>query len=194
VDSAWYTRPELPDLRGVGLIALDTETKDDRLNAGLGAGWPVRQGHVCGPSVAWRNGSGVEARYFPIRHPDTQNFDPDQVYRWLRDHIVAGVRFVTQNGLYDWGWIRTESGILMPPGVFVVLEAEGFAMPYAMVNDRALEDFRTQVAVGVKRPQLARDAFAPSPAGAFDAALPPELSVRDAWSRRVVGRFGASGS
>jgi DNA polymerase I-like protein with 3'-5' exonuclease and polymerase domains len=25
------------------------------------------------------------------------------------------VRFVTQNGLYDWGWLRTEAGIKMPP-------------------------------------------------------------------------------
>jgi hypothetical protein len=46
---------------------------------------------------------------------------------------------------------------------------------YAMINDRSLEDFRTQLAVGVKRPQLARDAFTPQPAGAFDA-MPPELS------------------
>jgi DNA polymerase I-like protein with 3'-5' exonuclease and polymerase domains len=114
--SDWHRPAELPDLRGVGLIALDTETKDDRLNAGLGSGWPVRQGHVCGLSVAWRDESGVQARYFPLRHPDTQNFDPEQVYQWLRDHIAARVRFITQNGLYDWGWLRAEAGIAMPPG------------------------------------------------------------------------------
>ena len=39
---------------------------------------------------------------------------------------------------------------------------------YAMINDRSLEDFRTQLAVGVKRPQLARDAFTPQPAGASE--------------------------
>ena len=33
-----------------------------------------------------------------------------------RDHVAAGVRFVTQNGLYDWGWLRAEAGIHMPPG------------------------------------------------------------------------------
>jgi hypothetical protein len=44
-----------------------------------------------------------------------------------------------------------------------------------MINAKAQEDFRTQLAVGVKRPQLARDAFTPSPPGAFDA-LPEELS------------------
>ena len=25
------------------------------------------------------------------------------------------MRIVTQNGLYDWGWLRTEAGIKMPP-------------------------------------------------------------------------------
>ena len=25
------------------------------------------------------------------------------------------MRIVTQNGLYDWGWLRAEAGILMPP-------------------------------------------------------------------------------
>jgi hypothetical protein len=44
-----------------------------------------------------------------------------------------------------------------------------------MINAKAQEDFRTQLAVGVKRPQLARDAFTPSPPGAFDA-LREELS------------------
>src|SRR5262249_11415250 len=34
---------------------------------------------------------------------------------WLRDLIASDVRFVTQNGLYDWGWLRTEAGIKMPP-------------------------------------------------------------------------------
>jgi hypothetical protein len=44
-----------------------------------------------------------------------------------------------------------------------------------MVNDRALQDFKTQVAIGVSKPQLQCGAFAPSPAGAFDQ-MPPELS------------------
>jgi hypothetical protein len=47
-----------------------------------------------------------------------------------------------------------------------------------MINDRSLRDWKTQVALGVPRPRLAPDAFAPSPQGAFDAALLPELSER----------------
>ena len=53
--------------------------------------------------------------YFPLRHPDTDNFDPATVARWLKDHIAAGVNFITQNGLYDWGWLRADLGIAMPP-------------------------------------------------------------------------------
>ena len=54
--------------------------------------------------------------YFPIRHPDTKTSIPAQIYAWLRDHVAADVRIVTQNGLYDWGWLRAEAGIRMPPG------------------------------------------------------------------------------
>src|SRR5262249_10533122 len=47
--------------------------------------------------------------------PDTQNFAPEQAYAWLRDHVASDLRIVTQNGLYDWGWLRAEAGIRMPP-------------------------------------------------------------------------------
>jgi Mesyanzhinovviridae DNA polymerase len=114
--SAWQPPRELPDLRRAGIIALDTETKDDALAADRGSGWAARQGYVCGVSVAYRAEADVRALYIPIRHPDTQNFDPAQIYAWLKDHIAADPRFVTQNGLYDWGWLRTEADIRMPAG------------------------------------------------------------------------------
>jgi DNA polymerase I-like protein with 3'-5' exonuclease and polymerase domains len=107
----WQPLAELPDLRRVGTIALDTETKDDRLNAGMGSGWPFGAGYICGISVAYREG----AHYFPLRHPDSNNFDPVLLYQWLRDLIASDVRIVTQNGLYDWGWLRAEADIRMPP-------------------------------------------------------------------------------
>ena len=82
----------LPDLRRVGVIALDAETKDEGLLANRGPAWPWRGGYICGVSVAWHDDSGIRATYFPIRHPDTANFDPEQVYQWVRDHIAAGRR------------------------------------------------------------------------------------------------------
>ena len=112
----WQPLTTLPDLRRVGIIALDSETRDDRLRVDMGSGWPFRSGHLCGISVAYRAEGEVRGHYFSLRHPDTQNFPPEQVYQWVRDHIAAKVRFVTQNGLYDWGWLRAEAGIHIPPG------------------------------------------------------------------------------
>ena len=113
--SIWTAPTELPDLRRAGEVAIDTETKDAGLQAQRGSSWPWGDGHVCGISVAYHAESEIRAPYFPLRHPDTDNFDPATVTRWLKDHITAGVRFVTQNGLYDWGWLRADLGITVPP-------------------------------------------------------------------------------
>jgi DNA polymerase I-like protein with 3'-5' exonuclease and polymerase domains len=102
-------------LRRVGIIALDLETHDRRLNAKMGSGWPFVDGHICGVSIAYRAGSEIRAHYFPLRHPDSDNFDPARLYQWLRNLIASDVRIVTQNGGYDWGWLRTEANIRMPP-------------------------------------------------------------------------------
>jgi DNA polymerase I-like protein with 3'-5' exonuclease and polymerase domains len=115
VATDWKPPAELPDLRRVGTVALDLETHDDGLAAKRGSSWPWGGGHICGISVAWCEGESIRSHYFSIRHPETSNFDREQVFRWLKDLITSDVRFVTQNGLYDWGWLRAESGILMPP-------------------------------------------------------------------------------
>lgn len=88
----WQVPAELPDLRRAAIIALDTETKDEGLIANRGSGWPFGDGYVCGVSVAYRAGGEIRAHYFPLRHPDSQNFDREQVFRWLRDHVDSGVR------------------------------------------------------------------------------------------------------
>ncbi len=111
----WQNPRELPDLRRGGTVALDTEENDEGLRGGRGSGWPWHGGHVCGISLARREGGENRAIYIPMRHRNSVNFDPAQVYRWLKDHIAAGVCFVTMNGLYDWGWLRTDGGVLMPP-------------------------------------------------------------------------------
>ena len=46
----WQTPRELPDLRRVGIVALDTETRDAGLRADRGSSWPWRDGYVCGIS------------------------------------------------------------------------------------------------------------------------------------------------
>jgi DNA polymerase I-like protein with 3'-5' exonuclease and polymerase domains len=65
--------------------------------------------------VAYREAGDIRAHYFPLRHPDSQNFEPGQVFQWLRDLVASDVRIITQNGLYDWGWLRAEAEIKMPP-------------------------------------------------------------------------------
>ena len=82
--SGWQISKALPDLRRVGIIALDTETNDEGLRADRGSAWPWRGGHVCGISVAYRADGDIRAHYFPLRHPDTDNFDPRQVFAWLQ--------------------------------------------------------------------------------------------------------------
>jgi hypothetical protein len=113
--SDWQPLSELPDLRRAGTIALDTETKDNGLLAERGSGWPFNDGYVCGISIAYRIESNVCAHYFPLNHPDSKNFDREQLIHWLQDLIAADVHIVTQNGLYDWGWLRADFGIRMPP-------------------------------------------------------------------------------
>jgi hypothetical protein len=55
----------------------------DGLLADLGPAWPWHRGYVCGVSVAYCADGGIRAHYFPLRHPDTNNFDRAQVFAWL---------------------------------------------------------------------------------------------------------------
>jgi DNA polymerase I-like protein with 3'-5' exonuclease and polymerase domains len=119
MSSEWCAPAELPDLRHAGIIGLDTETKDDGLRLKRGPGWPWRGGYIIGISIAWRDESGIRATYIPLQHPDSQNFDREQVIRWLRDLITAKVRIITKNGLYDWGWLWADLGIEMPAAEYL---------------------------------------------------------------------------
>jgi hypothetical protein len=111
----WRPPSELPDLRRVSIIALDTEENDEGLRTERGSAWPWRGGYICGISVAWREESDIRAQYIPLRHPDSQNFPRENVAQWLRDIFASDVRIVTQNGLYDYGWLRAEFDLHMPP-------------------------------------------------------------------------------
>jgi hypothetical protein len=112
--SGWQPPSELPDLRRINIIALDTENNDEGLRAERGSGWPWHGGYVCGVSVAWREEGNIRGSYVPLRHPDSENFECENVSRWLKDLIASDVRIITQNGLYDFGWIRADFGLLMP--------------------------------------------------------------------------------
>ena len=111
----WQTPQELPDLRRVGIVALDTETNDGparRPRLGLAV---ARRVHLRHQRRLSRQTVRSARIYFPMRHPDSENFDPAQVYPLAEGSVASDVRIVTQNGLYDWGWLRTDAGIRMPP-------------------------------------------------------------------------------
>ena len=112
--SMWQMPSHLPDLRRHNIIAIDLETNDEGLRADLGSSWPWRGGYICGISVAWHGENGIQGEYVPLRHPDSENVPIEVATRWLADLIASDVRIVTQNGLYDWGWIRADLGLSMP--------------------------------------------------------------------------------
>jgi DNA polymerase I-like protein with 3'-5' exonuclease and polymerase domains len=113
--SAWTSPAELPDLRRAGVVAIDTETRDEGLAAGRGSSWFRRGGFVTGVSVAWREEGTLRSLYAPIQHPDTDNFPRENVARWVRDLAASDVRLLTQNGMYDWGWLRADLQVPTPP-------------------------------------------------------------------------------
>jgi DNA polymerase I-like protein with 3'-5' exonuclease and polymerase domains len=130
----WRAPAALPDLRRASLVAIDTETNDEGLRADRGSSWPWHGGWVCGLSLAWREGGEIRAIYIPIRHPGSDNFDRENTARWLKDHIAAGVRFITLNGPYDWGWLLADLGVAVPPAS--QLEEAGVLAALADENQR----------------------------------------------------------
>ena len=113
-ESKWVRPTQLPELRGVQEIGLDTETVDEGLSYKRGPGWAFRHGHVAGVGVAWREGNRIERIYVPVKHPDTENFDREQVARWLTD-ITKNKRVVMFNAGYDIGWLKADLGVPIPP-------------------------------------------------------------------------------
>lgn len=102
--SSWRAPTELPDLRRSPRLALDTEGRDDGLGGGRGPGWAIGANTITGYSVAWDGG----ADYFSVRDPDSVNFEPENVARWIEDHRKAGCEFVFMNSNYDIGCMIAE--------------------------------------------------------------------------------------
>jgi DNA polymerase I-like protein with 3'-5' exonuclease and polymerase domains len=125
--SDWVVPKELPDLRGSGVIAIDTETRDDGLANSRGPGWVYGAGKIVGVSMASKRGSV----YVPVAHPETDNFPHENVGRWLRDHMGADEWIVFQNAAYDLGWISAEWDIPTPEKFHDTL-----AMAYSLDEQR----------------------------------------------------------
>lgn len=105
-ETGWEPPTCLPDVPSGAQVAVDCETLDRGLAAGVGPSWHMPNGgHVCGMSWAFRVGQEIDSGYAPTQHPDTIGcFDIDHVRRWLRD-IAERCELIFQNGPYDMGWL-----------------------------------------------------------------------------------------
>lgn len=126
-DTGWTAPKELPRLDDAQFIALDTETYDPELKQ-KGPGWPTKNGHLVGISVAVPEG---QAWYLPMRHEvGGGNLDPDVVLRWARDQLGGKQVKVGANIAYDVGWLQAE-GVHVKGPLLDVQYAEALLDEYA---------------------------------------------------------------
>lgn len=111
----------LPD-KLFGVVGVDTETDDEGLRSGQGAGWAWRGGvRVVGYSISADNWSG----YLPVGHPDGNVEDPDRARRWL-NHVLgdAAQLKVFANQLYDVPTSEVDGVVMRGPMIDVqIIEA-----------------------------------------------------------------------
>lgn len=108
--STWKPPTELPRLSGAKRIAIDVETRDPSLSAGLGPG-VRRGGEIVGIAVGVEGGGRW---YLPIRHDGGGNLDERMVLRWARRELSAfDGEVVGANLLYDLDYLA-EEGVTFP--------------------------------------------------------------------------------
>jgi DNA polymerase I-like protein with 3'-5' exonuclease and polymerase domains len=115
-ETNWRAPNEFPNLAGVSILGIDTETCEPDFDNG--PGWARGLGHIVGVSVATTDAGW----YFPVRHSvcPEQNLDPDRVFRWLADALgTPRVAKVGANLLYDIGWLKAEGVVVDGPLVDV---------------------------------------------------------------------------
>jgi DNA polymerase I-like protein with 3'-5' exonuclease and polymerase domains len=81
----WQPPGELPSLKGVTRLGIDTETHDPHLKA-LGPGFLRGDARVVGLSLATGDG---RRWYFPTGHEAGGNLDPNQVQAWAKAELNA---------------------------------------------------------------------------------------------------------
>lgn len=94
-------------------MALDFETDDPGIAAGLGSSWcRPGEGSVCGFSIAHES----QKFYVGLNH-DGGNSDPEKAWNWLRHHAKKpAVTFIYANCIYDLGWqLRHDIDPVNPP-------------------------------------------------------------------------------
>lgn len=100
----WARPVEYPNLSAASRVAIDLETWDPHLKD-RGPGGVRRDGYIVGVSLATES----QQWYLPIRHPESDNFDPDVTMEYCMDLMKqSGTKFIGANCLYDMEWLDTE--------------------------------------------------------------------------------------
>jgi DNA polymerase-1 len=95
------------ELRDAKRIAVDIETRDDKLKE-LGPG-VRRGGYVCGVALGWTADGQQQSAYYPIRHEQGKNLNPDNVITYLKNNITGDDQeIVGTNLLYDLDFLEEE--------------------------------------------------------------------------------------
>ena len=76
LDVNWNIPPEFPDLTNCRQIAVDLETRDPNIRD-KGPGWARKDGEIIGIAIA----TGDYQGYFPIRHANGHNLDPNMTLK-----------------------------------------------------------------------------------------------------------------
>lgn len=111
----WTVPPELPSLKGIKRIAIDTETKDPELKT-KGPGFR-RGAHIIGLAIGADDG---RRWYLPTRHEGGGNFlDEGLVKRWAKAELGNFTGEVVGANLgYDLDALSTTWGVEIPAKVF----------------------------------------------------------------------------
>jgi len=113
--STWEIKDEFRDLSTADVIAIDTETYDPDLMT-AGSSWARGTGHMLGVSVAAAWGDEIWSNYYPINHPDTQNFDTEQIIAYVTKSLSSSKVKIFANAEYDIGWLNRYG---VPLGAFL---------------------------------------------------------------------------
>ena len=103
-DSDWEPPREFPNLSGVKILGVDTETKDPNLDA-RGPGSFRKDGHMCGISLA----TSDRKWYFPMRHMLGGNMNPDSVIAFMQDVCKEERTWIGANLQYDMEWLDSDN-------------------------------------------------------------------------------------
>lgn len=102
----WKIKDEWRDVSTADMIAIDTETYDPDLQT-AGSSWARGNGHLLGVSISASWGDEIWDNYYPINHPDTENFDERKVIDYITECLYKckGPR-IFANAEYDMGWLN----------------------------------------------------------------------------------------